>query len=179
MSAAVRLSQSEASRAYPPPMGTQKHIMNRYDPFRASMPTLASQQGWLINRLSRRRADMLLEALSPLGLSAREGAVLSAVRELPPPIAQLEIGAALALDQGSVAVILEHLERQELLTRDRDPGDRRRNVVTLTAAGRRLEERAASAMELVQSELLAVLDEQDRDLLLELLGRLALEHGIV
>ncbi len=74
-----------------------------FDPSDASLPTLASQQGWLINRLSRRRADMLIDALAPLNLSAREAAVLSAVRELPSPIAQLEIGAALALDQGSIA----------------------------------------------------------------------------
>jgi DNA-binding MarR family transcriptional regulator len=150
-----------------------------FDPSDTSLPTLASQQGWLINRLSRRRADMLIEALAPLNLSAREAAVLGAVRELPPPIAQLEIGAALALDQGSVAVILEHLERQGLLTRERDQGNRRRNVVVLTAEGRRFEERAAAATEAVEQQLLAALDDGERATLLHLLGALARSHDIV
>lgn len=65
---------------------------------RAFIPTLGAQQGWLVNRLSRRRADLLIQALAPLQLSARGAAVLSAVRELLPPITQLEIVAGLALN---------------------------------------------------------------------------------
>jgi DNA-binding MarR family transcriptional regulator len=72
--------------------------------------------------------------------------------------------------------ILNRLETGHLVDRQSDPADRRRNVVTLTGAGRgHLEELQAHA-DAVQDELLAGLDPAERRQLHALLAKLLASH---
>jgi DNA-binding MarR family transcriptional regulator len=51
------------------------------------------------------------------------------------PLTVGEAAAHLSLAQSVVSEIVSHLERQGLLERESDPGDRRRTLIWLTAAG--------------------------------------------
>ena len=53
-----------------------------------------------------------------------------------PRISQTEVGRVLGKDRARMVRIVNHLERAGLLRRDPDPGERRRNALTLTARGR-------------------------------------------
>jgi DNA-binding MarR family transcriptional regulator len=70
-----------------------------------------------------------------------------------------------------VVVVVDDLERQGLVERTRDPGDRRRSVVKLTAAGRKALERADELADATVAEMLGGLDRADREELLALLQR--------
>ena len=53
-----------------------------------------------------------------------------------------EIGERLSLDSGTLTPLLKRLEAAGLVSRVRDAGDERRVHITLTAAGRKLKQRA-------------------------------------
>lgn len=52
-----------------------------------------------------------------------------------------ELGEVLGLDSGTLTPLLKRLEGKGLVFRNRDPGDERRMIITLTSEGVALEER--------------------------------------
>jgi len=82
----------------------------------------------------------------------------------------------LQLDRSQLVGLLDGLEARGLIERHRDPSDRRRYTVTLTAAGARELEHVRTIVERIQDDFLAPLDEASREQLFELLSRLARYH---
>src|SRR5690554_3342011 len=74
-------------------------------------------------------------------------------------IDQITLGGHTALDRNTVAVVVRKLEERGLVTRQRNPEDRRAMLVSLTDEGRRLRHAAEPAVDEVQAELLAPLDD--------------------
>ena len=62
------------------------------------------------------------------------------------PPSQLELSRRLNLDPTIIVGLLDELEERGLVTRVRDPADRRRHLLELTAAGRKLQPRAAKSV---------------------------------
>jgi MarR family transcriptional regulator, lower aerobic nicotinate degradation pathway regulator len=102
-------------------------------------------------------------------------AVLAALAEFG-PLSQAELGRRLGLDRANVTGIVTRLERDGFVHRAPDQGDRRRLVLTPTAHGLTrladLEQRAAQ----VQAELLAPLDDLEREQLRVLLDKVLDAH---
>lgn len=140
---------------------------------------MAGEIGWLMNRLNQLRADRLRALLEPLGLSARSAAMLRAVANLPQPVAQFEVCRALVLDQASVAIIADALQKDGLIERTRDPQDRRRYAITLTDAGARLQRSCEEQSSLAEEELLDGMADGDVSTLRSLLTELASRRGII
>lgn len=109
-------------------------------------------------------------------LTARSDfAVLSALEEYG-ALSQAEIGRCLRLDRNDVSGILNRLEDCGRADRQADPANRRRNVVTLTAAGRQHLEELQQHADAVQAELLADLDTAERHRLQALLAKVLDSH---
>ena len=93
---------------------------------------------WLVlwkayDTLSRRaRAN-----IAGLGLGLSDFAVLEVLLHKG-PLPVNTIGAKVMLTSGSISVAVDRLEERRLVTRKRDPEDRRTNNVSLTASGRKL-----------------------------------------
>jgi DNA-binding MarR family transcriptional regulator len=75
-----------------------------------------------------------------------------------------------------LVTLLNPLEAAGLVARERDPADRRRHVVTLTAAGQRHVASASRAQQETEDALFASLDEDQREQLRTLL--LAMRDGL-
>src|ERR1700691_1528942 len=82
-------------------------------------------------RISRRAADA---AMADGSLRPRHVIALTLLGERG-PMTQHAVGAALSLDPSNVVGLLNELEERGLITRRRDPADRRRHIVELSAAG--------------------------------------------
>jgi len=122
----------------------------------------------LLTRLAKqvyRRSDEEL-----LGMHLRLLAALSFVNDYG-CVPQQELAEALCMDANNVVLILNELEERRYVTRRRDPSDRRRHLVEITAHGKRALSRAEGAQEAVEDEVLRALAPAERAILHELLTR--------
>src|SRR5690349_23691395 len=113
----------------------------------------------LMTRLSKqfyRRSDEQL-----LGMHIRHLVALAYVRdhdECP----QQALADAFCMDANNVVLLLNELEDLGYVTRLRDPGDRRRHLVQLTAAGRDALARTEQAQGAIEDEVLGALAPDER-----------------
>ncbi|HEY1822864.1 MAG TPA: MarR family transcriptional regulator [Trebonia sp.] len=128
---------------------------------------------WQASKVSTLGARMTARHMP---LTARsEFAVLAALEEYG-ALSQAGLGRRLGLDRNEVSGIVTRLEHDHHVDRQADPSDRRRNVVTLTAAGRRRLEEIQQHADAAQDELLAGLDAAERRQLRALLAKLLDGH---
>jgi len=105
-----------------------------------------------------------------LGMRLKAYMTLGHIRDHP-GTTQQELETAMVMDANSVVLILNELEARQLSMRRRDPQDRRRHIVEITAAGRRALERADKAREELEDEICASLSTDERKTLLRLAER--------
>jgi DNA-binding MarR family transcriptional regulator len=75
---------------------------------------------------------------------------------------QRELGETMGVDPSILVTLLNPLEAGGFVSRERDPVDRRRHVVMLTAAGQRHFDNARRAQREVENALFAGLDDDQR-----------------
>jgi DNA-binding MarR family transcriptional regulator len=156
--------------------------MTLTDPQIPFKPTLAgppkellSSTTFLLKRLGFAAKDRSHAAFEVTGLNAFHFAVLSLLEE-DPRETQAVIADALGYDRGHLVRLLDELEERHLVVRKRDPDDRRRHVVKLTAAGRETLGEMRTIVGKLEDEFLAPLDPRERAALHALLLRLMSEH---
>lgn len=98
------------------------------------------------------------------------------VLDQQPGASQRELGRVLDLDRSTIADLVARMVRRGLIERERDPGDRRRNVLQLTSAGRDELARLRPRVEAIEPILTAGLSPSERAELRRLLHRLLEEH---
>lgn len=91
-------------------------------------------------------------------------------------LSQAEIGRRLGIDRSDIVALLNQLEDEDLVTRERDPRDQRRNAIGLTTTGKRRLRRMDRDVELAQDDLLEPLDATERQTLTTLLQRVVDHH---
>jgi DNA-binding MarR family transcriptional regulator len=84
---------------------------------------------------------------------------------------QQELADAFCMDANNVVLLLNELEDRGHVARRRDPSDRRRHLVELTAIGRKALTKAERAQESIEDEVLGALDPEERATLWQLLTR--------
>ncbi len=82
-----------------------------------------------------------------------------------------------SLSPGTVTDILDRLQARGLVVRDRDPGDRRRVLVTVTPSARRILRTGPGLMQEHFTRRLSELDDWEQTLLLSSLQRVAAMMG--
>src|SRR6266852_1547467 len=125
---------------------------------------LVSLISQISNALHRRALEDLLD------MRLKQFMLLGYVRDHG-GVSQHELESALLVDANGVVLLLNELEAAGYSVRRRDPNDRRRHLVELTESGRAAVERAETARETLEDEVLAGFSQDERATLRKLLRR--------
>jgi DNA-binding MarR family transcriptional regulator len=118
-------------------------------------------------RVGRRAAET---TTPPGGLRPRHLIALKLLSE-DGPASQQGLTEALRLDPSNVVGLLNELEERELITRRRDPADRRRHIVEMSPRGEKELGRAYTRIRLVEDDMLSALSREEKATLYHLLVR--------
>jgi len=121
-----------------------------------AIPTVHDRLGYLLKHAQLRLSELTGKALEPYGIDGRQLAVLLAIDDRVPQ-SQQEIARRLDVDRTSMVALVDELERKGLAERQSVAGDRRKNVVALTTAGRDTLRRATKASNVAEREFLTKL----------------------
>jgi DNA-binding MarR family transcriptional regulator len=124
--------------------------------------------GLLLALLGQYAMRRLRDAHTGLELTPRQFQLLGVVHD-DGPVGQRELGHTLEIDPSILVTLLNPLEADALLSRQRDPLDRRRHLVSLTEKGEERLAAAAQAQRDAEDELFAGLDQTQRGQLRDLL----------
>lgn len=94
-----------------------------------------------------------------------------------PNLTQKRLSQAVSVSPPNLASLLDRLEQRGLLVRQRNPNDKRSQTLVLTAEGSRLCARAEKTVSALEQEATAMLDSQERQLLLQLLQKIFLPQN--
>jgi MarR family transcriptional regulator, lower aerobic nicotinate degradation pathway regulator len=136
---------------------------------------LVASSLFLLKRLGMRAKERSLEAYEELEVHPYHHAILAVLDEGSRET-QGAIADALGYDKGQLVGLLDELEDGGLIERQRDPADRRRQLVRMTPTGRRKLERVRRLAQRLDDEFLSPLDENERRELHALLLRLGAQH---
>jgi DNA-binding MarR family transcriptional regulator len=114
---------------------------------------LLARHGTITNALMR-------QALGVTGLTPRHAVALMNLDENG-PMGQQALTEALEVDPSVLVAILNDLERDGLAGRRRDPADRRRHIVEMTAAGADALAKVQEALTSLERELFSSLDDEE------------------
>jgi MarR family transcriptional regulator, lower aerobic nicotinate degradation pathway regulator len=129
---------------------------------------LVKSTGFLLARLGVTLKMATMEAFEQAGFSAYQYAILALLDE-GARTTQAAIAKTLEYDPSQLVAHLDSLEEHGLIERRRDPNDRRRQMVTMTPAGRRKLAAFRKLVENIEDEFLEALDQHDRAALHDLL----------
>jgi DNA-binding MarR family transcriptional regulator len=127
-----------------------------------------SSPGLLLALLGQDAMRRLRDAHTAQNLKPRQFQLLGLLHETG-PTGQSDLGQSMGVDPSILVTLLNPLELDGYVSRERDPGDRRRHVVRLTPSGERHLVSAAQAQREAEDGLFAGLDEPQREQLRSLL----------
>ena len=136
---------------------------------------LVDSASFLIKRLGFAAKGKSMAAFDEAGHSPYAYAVLATLDEGHRET-QAAIADALGYDRSQLVGILDELEEQHLIERQRDKADRRRHLVLLTPDGRKALAKLRALTKRLDDEFLAPLDDGQRRELHALLRTLAETH---
>ncbi|MEU1966318.1 MarR family transcriptional regulator [Micromonospora sediminicola] len=137
---------------------------------------LAGLPSWLISQTAVRAGRMVSDGLAAMDARGYHFRLLATLDEFG-AASQAALGRRSGIHVSDVVAALNELADRDYVTREPDPADRRRNVVTITPAGRRQLRRLETRLAVVQDELLAPLSPEERAQLSRLLTRVLRHHS--
>jgi DNA-binding MarR family transcriptional regulator len=129
---------------------------------------LVRSTGFLLARLGMTLKMETMEGFERAGYSAYQYAILALLDE-GARTTQAAIAKTLQYDPSQLVAHLDQLEEHGLIERRRDPNDRRRQMVSMTPAGRRKLAAFRKLVQKIEDEFLEALDDDERAALHDLL----------
>src|SRR5690349_16679975 len=132
---------------------------------------------FLLVQLGFHLARVFGERLEPLGLEQRHAGVLVRLAENDGR-SQQAIAALLGVNPTRMVFLTDELEKLGLVERRRNPADRRSHALYLTEAGTAMLARVREVTAAHEADVTASLTGAEHQQLVELLRRLASDHGL-
>jgi DNA-binding MarR family transcriptional regulator len=124
-----------------------------------------------------RRTSMA--SLAPLDLTPAQSRALRTISKADPPIRMGELASTLGVVPRSATGLVDALQEAGLVARTVDPENRRSVLVTLTAAGRDMQQAMADARAAAGDGMFGRLTSGERRMLADLLGKVSAKEGQV
>src|SRR5215471_2486825 len=128
--------------------------------------------GQLLHGTARAWRQKLDERLKPMGLSQAKWRTLMHLSLAGDALTQAEIAARLGVEEPSVVTLLHRLEREEWITRNNSPRDRRCKMVLLGRRAQRVIGQINSSAETLRDELMAGIRTSDLQTCMKVLARI-------
>jgi MarR family transcriptional regulator, lower aerobic nicotinate degradation pathway regulator len=126
----------------------------------ALLPTaLRDRPSFVLARLGNLARQQCADHLA--GLSQHQHAIMCCLDEYG-AACQKDIALRLGLDSGDIVAFIDGLQAKGLILRERDERDRRRQVLSLTASGKRLLRKIEKMLDAAEPGILAALSESER-----------------
>lgn len=135
-------------------------------------PPLADRLGYVYVKAAYKVRQLYVGKLSEVGLLPNQHAILSTLNELG-ACHQKELAARVVLDPGDIVAYLDGLQKSKDIVRERDPEDRRRQIVSITGKGRRTLVDADRALDEVEHVVFGALTREQRALLVNAAERIS------
>ncbi len=132
---------------------------------------LEDQVGHLLRRAHQRATGVFLQEIGDGQITPTQFAALIKL-SAEDGVSQNRLGRLTAMDPATIQGVVRRLAARGLVSRRRDPGDRRRTLLSLTDAGRDLVAALRPNGPRVSDVTLAPLDEGEQRVFLDLLRRL-------
>ncbi|WP_430499738.1 MarR family winged helix-turn-helix transcriptional regulator [Micromonospora trifolii] len=139
-----------------------------------SSETLSSATGYLLMKLANLASVWMEEVLLPLRLRGRDLRVLAFVQD--GELSQRDLCQQTGLDRTTMVAVIDELERNGYVRRERSLSDRRKQVISVTTDGRAVLSEALTAMRRTEDDFLAPLGEDERHQLHRQLSLLYAAH---
>ncbi|MFI7212855.1 MarR family winged helix-turn-helix transcriptional regulator [Micromonospora maritima] len=129
---------------------------------------------FLLDHTSHVLRTRMAAALAEIGLTARMHCVL--VHALPEERTQIQLAEIGDMDKTTMVVTVDALEQAGLAVRRPSSTDRRARIIAVTEEGARVAARSQEIVDRVHAEALASLPDDEREVLVRALERLAADH---
>jgi len=131
---------------------------------------LSFQSGtaYLLGKVGAVARQRWTATLAQTGVSPSQFLVLMALAETG-PVCQQFLARVIGIDPRNIVPILDSLEARGLVSRETDPADRRRRLIDLTGAGRRIVAELSALGAQTERELLAPVPQADQESLRQIL----------
>ncbi|WP_202880586.1 MarR family winged helix-turn-helix transcriptional regulator [Kribbella amoyensis] len=136
---------------------------------------LKETPSWLLTQSAMHAHRIISEAFAAGGARGYHFRLLATLAEFG-PASQASLGRRTGIDRSDVVAAINELAAAGFVDRSPDPEDGRRNIITLTTAGKRQQKRLAELVRKAQDELFAPLSAAERDQLSRLLGKVLSHH---
>lgn len=130
----------------------------------------------LLSQLSTRSDRLVNEGLAEADARKWHYAVLASLEDHGPG-SQATLSRRTGIYRSDMVGVLNELAERHLVERAPDPDDQRRNIITISAQGRRQLGRLDKVLDDLHDELLAPLSPAERDQFVQLLTRLLDYHA--
>lgn len=130
---------------------------------------------WLLTQTAAHAHRLLTDGLARVNARGLHYRALTTLHQFG-PASQATLGRRSGIHLSDLVATINQLADRNLVQRTPDPTDRRRNIITITPAGRRRLRQLDQQISRIQDNLLAPLTPTERDQLTRLLTRLLDHH---
>ena len=131
---------------------------------------LSGYHGYWLRRASASATAHFMDALQGTGMRPVLYAIMMVVDENP-GLNQGQLGRALGVQRANMVSLIGDLTERGLIERRDVPGDKRAFALHLTAQGKAMRDELAERVDRHEEEMLATLNGEEREALLDLLKR--------
>lgn len=135
-----------------------------------SLDELYRRPGFLLRRAHQISAALFLEEAAGLGITTTQYGTMVVLRARG-SLDQVGIATLVGIDRSTTALVVSKLEELGYIERRGDVVDKRRKIITLSAAGHDMLERVAQPARRARERALEPFSPKDADKLLQLLER--------